>query len=46
MDRTCSTHGDNMNVYTDRLRKHEGKGLLGRSRRRREENIKIDLRAI
>jgi hypothetical protein len=31
------------NAFMDFVGKHEGKGLLGRYRRRREDNIKIDI---
>jgi hypothetical protein len=46
--RTCSTHGrgERRCVYRILVGGHEGKRPLGRPRRRREDNIKIDLRDI
>jgi hypothetical protein len=44
MDRACSTKGGKRNAYRILMRKPEGKGPLGRPRRRWVDNIKIDLR--
>jgi hypothetical protein len=38
--------GENRNAYRILVGKPEGKGPLGRPRRRREDNIKMDLREI
>jgi hypothetical protein len=38
--------GENRTAYRILVRKPEGKGPLGRHRRRWEDNIKIDLRKI
>jgi hypothetical protein len=46
MGRACSTNGDNMNPYRLLVREPEGKKLLGRPRRRWEDNIKMDLKEI
>jgi hypothetical protein len=46
MDRACSTHGEKMNAYTILVQKLEGKRPLGRPRRRRVDNITMDLREI
>jgi hypothetical protein len=43
MDRACSTHGEKRNAYMISVGKPEGKGLLVRTRRRCEENTKLDL---
>jgi hypothetical protein len=44
MDRACSTHARMRNAYSILFGKPEGKGPLGRPRRRWEDNIKMDLR--
>jgi hypothetical protein len=44
MDRACSTHGEKGNAYKILVGKPEGKRSLGRPRRRRENNIRMDLR--
>jgi hypothetical protein len=44
--RTCGTHGEGRGVYRVLVGKPEGKRLLGRPRRRWEDNIKMDLREI
>jgi hypothetical protein len=46
MGRTCSTHGAKKNARRIFVGKPEGKGPLGKSRRRREDNIKVELREI
>jgi hypothetical protein len=46
MDRARSTHGEKRNSYRISVGKPEGKRTLGRHRRRRENNIKIDLNNI
>jgi hypothetical protein len=38
--------GEKRNAYRIFYEKPKGKGLLGRPRRRREDNIKMDLREI
>jgi hypothetical protein len=45
MDRACSTNRGTRNAYRLLMGKPEGK-RLGRRRRRRVDNIKIDLREI
>jgi hypothetical protein len=45
MDRACSTNGEK-NAYRILVGKPEGKRPLERRRRRRVDNIKIDLREI
>jgi hypothetical protein len=40
----CSTNGENVNAYTIFVGKREGKRPIGRSRRRYEDNIKINPR--
>jgi hypothetical protein len=42
----CSTNGEKSNAYRILVGKPEGKGPLGRPRRRWEDNIKMDLRDI
>jgi hypothetical protein len=42
--RTCGTHGEERVVYRVSVGRPEGKRLLGRSRRRWNDNSKIDLR--
>jgi len=46
MGGTCSTHGGMRNIYNIFVGKPEGMRLLGRSRRRWEDNIRMDLREI
>jgi len=47
MGGTCSAYGGRVEVYTGLLvGKPEGKRPLGRPRRRREDNIKMDLREV
>jgi hypothetical protein len=46
VNRTCSTHGEGRSVYSVLAGSPEGKGPLGRQRRRWEDNIKMDLREI
>jgi hypothetical protein len=46
MDRECSTFGGKRNPYVIQVGKPEGKIPLERPRRRREDNIKMDLREI
>jgi len=43
MGGACSALGDRTGVYRVLVRKPEGKGPLGRQRRRWEDNIKMDL---
>jgi hypothetical protein len=40
----CNTQGEERNAYRILMGKPEGKRPLGRHRRRREDNIKMDLR--
>jgi hypothetical protein len=42
----CSTNGEKRNTYRILVGKPEGKGPLGKLRRRLVDNIKIDLREI
>ena len=42
----CSTYGDSIGVYRVLVGKPEGNKLLGRPRRRWEENIKMDLQEV
>jgi hypothetical protein len=44
MNRACSTHGEKVNAYRFLVEKPEGRRPLGRTRNRRVDNIKIDLR--
>jgi hypothetical protein len=46
MGRACSTHGGKRNAYRILVRKPGRKRPLGRPRRRREDNIKMDIREI
>jgi hypothetical protein len=46
MGGACSTHGDVRCVYRILVGRPEGKRPLGRSRRRWEDNIKVDLKEI
>jgi hypothetical protein len=43
---TCGTHGGGKGVYRILVGKPGGKRQLGRSRRRWEDNIKMDVREI
>jgi hypothetical protein len=44
MGRACSTNGEQRNAYRIFVGKPEGKSPLGRPRRRRKDNIRVDLR--
>ena len=46
MSGACSTHGEKRGVYRVLVGKYEGKRPLGRPRRRREDNIKMDLQEV
>jgi hypothetical protein len=46
MGRACSTKGKKRNAYRILVGKPEGKGPLGRPRRRWVDNIKMNLREI
>jgi hypothetical protein len=46
MGRACRTNEDKRNTYRILVEKHEGKRTLGRPRRWRVDNIKMDLREI
>jgi hypothetical protein len=46
MGKACSMNGDNRNAYRILVGKPEGRRPLGRPRRRKVHNIKIDLREI
>jgi hypothetical protein len=46
MGGACSTYGKSRGVYRVLVRKPEGKRLLGRPRRRCEDNIKMDLQEV
>jgi hypothetical protein len=46
VDRACSTHGAKLNTFRILVGKQEGNRQLGRPRRRWEDNIKMDFRAI
>jgi hypothetical protein len=46
MGEVCSTDGDMKGVYRILVGKPEGKRLLGRHRRRWEDNIKMDLQEV
>jgi hypothetical protein len=46
MGRTCGTCGERRGAYRALVGKPEGRRRLGRPRRRREDNIKMDLREI
>jgi hypothetical protein len=46
MGRACSVHGDKKNAYRVLVGNPKGTRPLGRSRRRSEDNIKMDLRLI
>jgi hypothetical protein len=43
MDGACNTHGDKRNAYGILVRTPKEKRLLGRPRRRCEDNIKMDI---
>jgi hypothetical protein len=42
----CGTHGEKRNADSGLVATSEGKRPLGRSRRKRENNVKMDLRKI
>jgi hypothetical protein len=46
MNGACSTHGEKGNACRVLVGKPEGKRPLGRTRRRWEDNIKIDFREV
>jgi hypothetical protein len=46
MGRSCGTNGEKRNIYRILVGKPEGKGPLGRPRRRWVGTIKMDLREI
>jgi hypothetical protein len=46
MGRACSTNGETRNAYKILVGKPEGKRPLGSTRRRRVDNIKMDLTEI
>jgi hypothetical protein len=46
MGGACSTNGEKRNAYTILVGKPEGKRPLGRTRRKWEDNIRMDLREI
>jgi hypothetical protein len=46
MGAACSKYGARRGVYRVSVEKPEGKKLLGRRRRRWEDNIKIDLQQL
>jgi hypothetical protein len=46
MGRACSTYWEKRNTYRILVGKRKGKRPLGRPRRRRVDNIKMDIRAI
>ena len=46
MDGACSRYGEERGVYRALVWKPEGKRPLGRPRRKREDNIKIDLQEV
>jgi hypothetical protein len=45
MGKVCSTHGEK-NAYRVLMGKPEGKGRLGRPRRRWDDNFRMDIREI
>jgi hypothetical protein len=46
MGKECSTHEAKLNASSDLLERPNGKRPLGKPRRRREDNIKVDHRDI
>jgi hypothetical protein len=44
--RACSTYGERSGIYRVLLEKPEGKILIGRPRRKWEDNIKLDLQEV
>ena len=46
MGGACSAYGEKRDVYRILVGKHEGKIPLGRTRRRWEVNIKMDLQEV
>ena len=46
MGRACGAYGEGRGVHRVLVGKPEGKRLLGRQRRRWEDNIKMDLREV
>jgi hypothetical protein len=46
MGEACSTYWERRGAYTILVVRTEGRKLLGRPRRRREDNIKIDIQAV
>ena len=46
MGGACSAYGERKSVYRVLVGKPEGKRPLGRPRRRREDNIKLDLQEV
>jgi hypothetical protein len=46
MGKACSTNGEKRNAYRILVGKQKGKSPLGSPRRRRVDNIKMDLREI
>jgi hypothetical protein len=46
MARACTTNGEKRNAYRILVGKPEGKGPLGRPRRRWVDNIKVDHREL
>jgi hypothetical protein len=46
MGRTCGSHGEERGVHRVLVGKPEGKRLLGRHRRKWEDNIKMDIQEV
>jgi hypothetical protein len=46
MGGTCSTYGGEVRLYRGLVEKPEGKRSLGRPRRRRKDNIEIDIQEV
>jgi hypothetical protein len=46
MGGACSTYGEKRGAYRILVRRPEGRRPLGRPRRRREDNIKMDLQEV